>query len=142
MKSKTRYTPETVRVSPVDMEKLNKMIDEFFHKDGAPANKTFRTSGVVALMRQPKLCIINDEFIGHDVGEGTTFTYYVYEEEDLGNGHHTGHCFPTHELTLTLEELSPYLKPEVSLAEFTKERRGYNSRIRGNEAEWVRYLNK
>jgi len=141
MKSKPRYTPETVEVQPIDMTKLNAAINEFFHKDGKfPANIEYHASGILAIIRQPNLCIIDDEFVGHDISEKVIF--YIYEWEDLGDGHHRGHCLPTHEVSLTLAELDQHLKPTITLAEFTKERRGYNSRIRANEADWVRYLNK
>ena len=49
MKSKPRHTPETIGVYPLDMEKLNTIIDEFFHKDSKfPANITYEAHGVLA----------------------------------------------------------------------------------------------
>jgi len=141
MKFKRRYTPETVEVQPIDMAKLNITINEFFHKDGKfPANIEYRARGTLALISQPNLCIIDDEFVGHNISEKVILD--ICEWEDLGDGHHREHSQPTHEVSLTLVELSQYLKPTVTLAEFTKERRGYNSRIRSNEADWVRYFNK
>ena len=141
MKTTIRHTPETIEVQPLDMARLNAFLNEFFHKDGAfPASLTFHTAGKFALVRQPKPCIIDDEFVGHDISDRITF--YIYEREDLGSGRFRGNCFPTHEVSMTLEELKPYLKPAITLAEFTEERRGYNSRIRSNEADWVRYFNK
>ena len=141
MKSKPRYTPETVEVQPIDMAKLNTTINEFFHKDSKfPANIEYHTRGTLAIIRQPNLCIIDDEFIGHDISEKVIF--YIYETEKMADGRELHNCLPTHEVSLTLVELSQYLGPVVTLAEFTKERRGYNSRIRANEADWVRYFNK
>ena len=142
MKSKPRYTPETIQVYPLDMEKLNTTMNEFFHKDGKfPVNIQYRTSGVLALIRQPRLCIIDDELVGHDISYDKVI-FYIYEMETHPDGHKTGHCLPTHEVSLTSAELEQYLKPVITLAEFTKDRRGYNSRIRANEADWVRYFNK
>ena len=141
MKTKIRLVPETIQVHPLDMEKLNQAIDKSFHKDGKhPANITYHAHGKEALMRQPRLCIIDDEFVGHDVADKSTF--YIYESETLTEGHFRGNVFPTYEISLSLVELETYLKSPVSLAEFTEERRGYNSRIRANEYEWVKYLNK
>ena len=141
MKSKPRYTPETVEVQPIDMAKLNTAFNEFFHKDSKfPANIEYRTHGTLAIIRQPNLCLIDDEFIGHDITEKVIF--YIYEREEMPDGHIHGHCLPTHEVSVTLAELDQYLKPPITLAEFTKERRGYNSRIRANESDWVRYFNK
>ena len=141
MKAKARYTPETIQVCPLDMERLNQDIDKFFHEDGKhPANITYHAHGTLSLMRQPKLCIIDEEFIGHDISDKITF--YIYEEEHHPNGGFTGHCLPSYEVSMTIVELEAYLKSNTSLAEFSKERRGYNSRIQANEAEWIKYLNK
>ena len=141
MKTKARYTPETIQVYPLDMERLNQDIDKSFHKDGKhPANITYHAHGTLALIRQPKLCIIDDEFVGHDLTDKIIF--YVYEEEHHPGGRFTGHCLPSYEVSMSLMELETYLKPTTSLAEFSKERRGYNSRIQSNEAEWIKYLNK
>lgn len=141
MNLKQRHTPETIQVLPLDMERINKDIDQSFHKGKKhPANITYHTHGSLALIRQPRLCIIDDEFVGHDLLNKVIF--YVYEDEKLANDRHTFSCLPTYEVSMLLEELETYLKPSISLAEFSKERRGYNSRIRANESEWIRYLNK
>ena len=75
MKSKPRYTPETVEVQPIDMAKLNAAFNEFFHKDGKfPASIEYHANGTHAIIRQPVLCIIDDEFIGHGQGTRLHFT--------------------------------------------------------------------
>ncbi len=103
MESNLRHTPETIQVYPLDMEKLNKDINQFFHKDSKfPANITYRAHGAQALMREPKLCIIDDEFIGHDL-EGKII-FYVYEEESMSGGRKRCGCFPTQEIILKLKE--------------------------------------
>ena len=141
MKSKPRYTPETVEVQPIDMVKLNTAFNEFFHKDGKfPINIEYHARGIHAIIQQPNLCIIDDEFIGHDTTDKVIF--YIYETEKMADGREMHNCLPTHEVSITLAELGRYFKPPVTLAEFTKDRRGYNSRIRANEMDWVRYLNK
>lgn len=141
MKTRQRHTPENIQIYPLDMENLNREIDKFFHESGKhPANITYHAHGNLALMRQPKLCIIDDEFVGHDLSNKIIF--YVYEEERFPDGHKVFDAMPTHEVSLPLAELELYLKTPITLAEFTKERRGYNSRIRANESDWIRYLNK
>jgi len=140
MKSKPRYIPETIGVYPLDMRKLNTTINEFFHKDGKfPPNITYEAHGILALIREPKLCIIDDEFVGHDISDKITF--YIYETVKTQDGRELHNCLPTHEVSLRLTELDIFLKPIITLANFSKDRRGYNSRIRANEADWVRYLN-
>jgi len=141
MKSKTRYTPETITVYPLDMERLNESINKFFHEDKKfLESTTYHTRGVLALIKQPNLCLITDEFVGWDISDKVTF--YVYEEGKRENGGFWFGCIPTHEITMLIKELKPYLKPTITLAEFTKERRGYNARIRANEVDWIRYFNK
>ena len=78
MQRLARYTPEIIQVFPLDMEKLNQAIDNSFHEDGGhPAKITYRAHGTLALMRQPKLCIIDDEFIGHALKDKVTFYIYL-----------------------------------------------------------------
>ncbi len=140
METKTRYTPETIRVRPIDKAKLDKNINDFMQSKTGKANIAYRTSGYNAIIREPKLCIIDDEFIGHDISDKVT--WYVYETETMPDGRKIGNCLPTHEVTITLPEMEQFLQTETTLAEFTKERRGYNSRIRQNEADWMRFFNK
>ena len=141
MEIKIRYTPENITVYPLDMEKLNIAINEFFHRDGINSpNIEYRTHGKQALIRQPSLCLIDDEFVGHDVGDKVIF--YIYETEEIEEGKKVHTCVPTHEISITLPELEKYLTSPISLAEFTQDRRGYNSRIRTNEADWIRFFNK
>ena len=140
VKEKVRNTPENITVYPLDMARLNEDIDKLGHKDKAPDNIRYETrGGGHALIRQPKLCIINDEFIGSEVKEEVTF--YVYTEKTHLDGGKSFSCIPESEVTLSLAEVEQYLLPATTLAEFTKERRGYNSRIRSNEGEWMAFLN-
>ncbi len=141
MESKPRYTPETIQVHPLDMKKLNTNINEFFHRDGKhPANIEYHAIGTLAIVWHPKLCVIDDEFIGHDISDKIIF--YIFETETKPNGGKTHNMLPTYETSMTLTELEHFIKPVITLAEFTKNRRGYNSRIRANEADWIRYFNK
>lgn len=93
-----------------------------------------------ALIRHPRLAIIDDEFIGRDVVGAVSFS--VWKEERPAEGHRIFDMYPSNSLILTLTELEDYLLPPVSLATFTADRRGYNSRIKGNEAEWIRWANR
>mgnify|MGYP001612777069 CR=1 FL=1 len=141
METKTRYTSETIEVRPIDMEKLNADIEKHFHKDGKhPTNIQYRVHGVLGIISHPKLCFIDDEFVGHELSDKITF--YIHETETHLNGKITGNCFPGWEINMCWPELEQYLKPSITLAEFTANIRGYNFRIRNNEGEWRRFLNK
>lgn len=141
MQTKERYTPETVSVYPIDMDKLNKDINELFHRDSKyTPDMEFSANGIHAIIQSPKLCIIDDEFVGHDISDTITFFVYVSGIHEDGIRWHA--CQPEHEVTLTITELQKYFKQQITLAEFTKSRRGYNTRIRANEADWIKYLNK
>ena len=141
MRIATRYTPETVMCRPIDRTKLDRDINDNFHRNplGKPSNVTYHTRCGMSLISEPVRAIIDDEFSGFYVDESITFA--VWETETHPDGRKTGHCLPTFEVTFTLTELAPYLLPAVTLAEFTKERRGYNSRVRQNEYDWVRHFN-
>ncbi len=140
MVTKQKHTAETIMVYPVNVDKLNKAVNEHFHKDNPNPNITFDISGNYALAREPILALIDDEFIGNDVTD--TVTLSVYKETKQVSGSIIGSCFPDKTILLTLAELAQYLDSPISLAEFTKKRRGYNSRIISNEATWMRHFNK
>ncbi len=140
MRTKERYTTETIKVRPVDQEKLDKMINEFMHTKYPDPNTIYHTSSYTALIKSPKSCLIDDEFVGHEITN--EITWYVYKTETLANGGKRGFYMPTDEVTMSLAEMEQYLLPETTLAEFTQGRRGYNSRVRQNEADWIRYFNK
>lgn len=137
METKERYTTENVLVYPIDIKKLNSTLNSFMHEkiQDSPKDALYEVHGKLAIMRHPKECVIDDEFVGHDIKNKITF--YIYKSQS-----NTHECFPSYEVTLTLQELKTYLQNSITLAEFTKDRRGYNSRIRANEAEWIKYLNK
>lgn len=138
---KWTFTVENVKVYPIDMDRLNRDIDKLFHGEGKPypVNIEYKVHGKLGIIKEPSLSLIDDEFVGHDLRDSITFN--IFESEDLGNGHKLMSCGPTYEVTLALAQLEDYLLEPVSLAEFTKERRGYNLRIRVNEAQWLSFFN-
>lgn len=140
-KQTTKYTAETIKARPIDMERLNKDLDNWVHEQhpDQPANVRNKTIGKHALVYEPKRSIIDEEFIGSELGAKITF--YVYEETHEEGKLKSFGIFPTREATFTLDEVEKYLLPEVTLAEFTKERRGYNSRIQSNEYSWMKHFN-
>ncbi len=140
MEKKPRYTPDTIQVYPLDMDRLNKSINEFFHKDPKmPLTTTYSARGRLALIRQPKLCIIDDEYAGHDLTDKIIF--YIYEEYNE-NGKHSFACMPNWEVPMPVTDLEQYLKPVITLAEFTKDANFNKSRIQSNQSQWIQYLNK
>lgn len=143
MEKQPRYTPDTVQVFPVDMDKLNKAINEHFHKDATiPATTTYRAHGQEALMRQPKLCMIDDEYVGYDVKPADKIAFYVYEQRQLEEHKFSCDAIASWTINLTLADMEQYLKPAVSLAEFTKDANFNKSRIIDNRNKWIQYLNK
>lgn len=140
MVSKAQYTAETIQCYPINVELLSLGVDELLHRSNPNPNITYRVVHPLALIREPRLAVISEEFIGGDIENSVTFG--IHESEKMPNGLSRHNCVAEKEITLTLVELELYLDKPVTLAEFTKARRGYNSRIRGNEALWMRYFNE
>ena len=139
----TKYTAETVICQPIEKVKFDNDINEFLHKQlNTKPSIIYSTRAKEAIIREPILSIIDKEFIGCTIKEDEKITFGVYEEERTDETHGTFSCMPTYEIKLTLLELNGYLLPETTLAEFTKPRRNYNSRIIGNEREWMNVFNK
>jgi hypothetical protein len=141
-----KLTAEAIQCQPIDTVKLDHDINENLHKSHPefPANKVFSVRGKFAIVREPKLSLIDEEFCGCDLTDRVELGIYSEEmiTEPNGNKHGTVGIFAEFEERLTLLELEPYLLPLVTLAEFTKGRRGYNGRIKANENEWMRHFNK
>lgn len=136
MATKLRHTTESIQCYPVNRDKLNQLVNQTF---GGTDAVIYRINGVHALVKSPKLAIIDDEFVGCGVTGEVTF--YVFKTEVKVDGSECSSCLPSMEITLTLSELEEILESPISLAEFTVEQRGYNSRIRGNESDWIKYFN-
>ncbi len=139
MATKQKYTPETIIVLPVNKEKLDRDITDRFHAEGKPADVTYSTRGKVAIIINPLKCLIDEEFIGNEITE-ETITFPIYESGTKESGGWFS-MFPTCEVPFKLIDLNAYFNDPITLAEFTKARRGYNGRIRGNEGEWMEFLN-
>jgi hypothetical protein len=141
-----KYTTETIQCQPIDTAKLNHDINESLHKAHPEfsAIKEFGIRGKYAIVREPKLALIDEEFCGNDIKDTLEFDIYSQEliTEPNGNKHGTIGCFPEYREKLSLAEIEPYLMPTVSLAEFSKERRKYNGRIISNENAWLDHFNK
>ena len=138
--AKIKYTAETITCYPINMESLNNMVNEFFHKDNPNLTTEYRVLGSHALIKEPSLAVIDKDFVGGDVATNTTWC--VFEIETKPDGTKVVHYVPAHEISIPLTWLEPHLEAPISLAEFTKERRGHNARIRTNEYEWMRFFNK
>jgi len=139
MTTKQRYTAETIKCRPINKDALDKTINKIMYAKNPNPAIIYRTSGVHAIINKPKRCLIDDEFVGHEIGEKIIWYVYVTEIHEDGSRLHS--CLPEHEVTTTIQEIKQYLMPETSLAEFTKGRRGYNHRIKANEADWIQFFN-
>ncbi len=133
---KTKYTAESIQCYPVNMDKLNTEAKRICRETDTIK---YHVDGAQALVKSPKIAIIDDEFVGGKVSKEVTFN--VFKTEYRPSGSKVFSCLPSYEVTLTLAGLEEYLNAPVSLAEFTKERRGYNSRIKANESSWMDYFN-
>ena len=130
---KMKYTADNVMVQVIDTERLVRKLNASIHRN-KPDDKTYEIVGTWALIRHPVIAIINDEFVGK---QSNKFEFDMYGSE---GGIHD--CLPTYKFTLSLAKLEPFVKSDVTLTEFTKGRRGYNSRIISNESEWLKAFNR
>ena len=132
------YTAETIKCKPIDTQRIEKELAEQQNKP----DTLFNVRSKLAIVYAPKMAIIDDEFIGWDITPSDEIELDVWTETKDKDGRVCGSCFPSGKITYkNLTDLGEYLLPEVTLAEFSKNRRGYNSRIRGNEAQWMRHFN-
>lgn len=132
MAQKTNWTLESIKVHPINLDKLNNLIAKI-EPDG-------EVRGTPAIVFSPKLAVLDNECVGNDITNKVTFNIWR-KDIDLGNGKHSGEIFPRWQITFTLDEIRPLLDPEMSLDAFMGERKDYNSRIRGNQQAWLNHFN-
>ena len=133
-----KYTAENVTVYPISKAKINAhVMEKIPHEHSDRLDVTFSW----AIVKSPKLAIINDEFVGTDITDNK-IVLDVYRTTLRPDGSESFSMMPEYQITFTTDEIEPYLDKPVTLAEFTKERRGYNSRIEQNERSWVRFFNQ
>lgn len=128
------YTPETVLCRPIDMEKLNKHIDTIFDTDPKfkAKNTRWMLHGHLAVVYKPVLALMyNDEFCGElfkTVRSPIDLQVYTASRrKSKGRGWFS--AMPKAMMRSNIQSLEKFMLPEMTLAEFTKGRRGYNSRI-------------
>jgi hypothetical protein len=135
-----KYTPEIVKCHPISKEKIDKYVNECILKQtGEGDHVAYDTGREMAIITKPKLCVIDQEYIGLDLGK--VFEIRAFRSEKHNDGSISFGCTHAYVVPMPLDDIKNYLLPEVTLAEFTKPRRGYNSRIVSNEHNWVKYLN-
>lgn len=144
MTNTTKYTVESIKCYPLNRAKLEQGAKEAWGKDNPHVYYELRS--LQALVTSPKLAILDNEFVGNDVNPAEPIKFYFYRKTEYtkedGSKYGSFEVMPSKGFQMGLEELRKgYLLPETTLAEFTKERRGYNSRIISNEAAWIRHFN-
>ncbi len=147
MEIKKHRTPETITVYPIDSNKLSNDVNHHIHVQHPeiPVTKIFSIRSRQAIIKDPRLCLIDDEFCGFEVKDskiGFDIYFDIYWEEKIDDGGRRFSGFSGCEMTLTMTDLEDYLLSPISLAEHTKERRNYNARIQRNEYEWIEALNR
>lgn len=134
---KQKHTFENTMVYLVDIDSLSNQICEEL---SLPPLIIKGFSGVVL---EPKFCVIHTEIVAQNAGEDGTINIDLYKpDEKTENGRRVS-MFPASSVSCTPDEIIKHLKPEpITLAEFTKDRRGYNGRLENNEYQLVNWLNK
>jgi len=130
-----KYTAENIMCYPIDKAKLSEYLNNVIHERHPDDDMNYEVVHDRAIVIKPRPGWLTEEFVG---GEGK-YRISAHEKMEIGKW---CSCAPIYEFEFNFADITPFLKKQITLAEFTKERRGYNSRIRCNEAEWMRYFNK
>lgn len=127
------HTFDNTMVNVLDQEKLNA---EFSEKIGEPV----QFKGWQGFIDSPKHGVIDREM----VIQTSDFTLDIFKADTKPEKGKPGkmHIMPNWSVKVDIDDLREYIKETVTLAEFTKERRGYNSRLIANESGTVRWLNE
>ncbi len=140
---KQKFDFENTMVYLIDTEALAKNICEELEYDSDLVIKQFN-----GMILEPKVCLVCTEIVAHLVDKDGTLTIDLYPPDHKvvtkdGNFATSISMFPKMTCKLTPDEIYPFLKDNpITLAEFTKGRRGYNGRLERNEYELVKYLNE
>jgi hypothetical protein len=96
----------------------------------------------LALVTEPRICLVSYEFIGYLPEKDGKWRINIFcEGTDRKGGVSWMGILPTKMVTVNREDLEKVAGEPVTVAEFAKDRRGYNSRILGNESLLFGWLN-
>lgn len=129
-----KYTFNNTHIRPIDVKAFARTFD-------TPEPCEIKTFD--GYIESPKQGLTSDEMVVFLLNKNGEFVIDLYPADytdDKGVTHIS--LFPKWSATFSPADLKPFLGEPVMLAEFTKERRGYNGRLENNEAGIVRWLNQ
>ena len=137
------YTPENFLVDPVNEELLLKHIEGIVNPSLQP-NESIRIDvGAIACNN----CEINQDCIyeiAHKIWKDgkPVFLFNIPVRIKTKTEGGTSHSmFPSFYFQMSLEEIDPFLLPEISLKEFMGSRFDYNPRINKNMKDFMKMIN-
>lgn len=142
MKTQTPVNAETIMVLPINKEKLNADITKSLQKDKKNAGINFEIRGKFSLLASKPTVLVDDECCSQEVDGNTTFEFDVYKAKVVtkkeGNSEtFSVVLFPSYQVEITQKDLLKFCDKEMNLKTFMADRYRYNSRISGNEQEFI-----
>lgn len=123
-------TFENTEVRIIDYKKIESELE--------PVAGKVRFMGFGGFISNPSPAIVDRDIIVNFPEDDGKFEFVMHKVTESGGVN----LLPHAAIRLTPEELEQYLGETTTLAEFTKDRRGYNSRLKSNEAEVQEWLNE
>ena len=135
------YTAENTFCHPINQAELLK---EMPKETEDSIDLRWRLHMPMALITEPKPCLIGKELIAFfPLDEEGVWKLWVYRQgKNRATEEEFFIIYPYTALVLDLGELLKVAGETVSVAKYTENRRGYNPRIRNNEAVLFDWLNK
>jgi hypothetical protein len=111
-------------------------------EDAENINLVWRLIMPLALVTEPHPCLICEEFVAYMPNKDGKWQLDIYcEGTDRKGGVSWMGILPTKMVTVNREDLEKVAGEPVTVAEFAKDRRGYNYRIQSNEYLLFGWLN-
>lgn len=129
-----KYTVYTIKVQPIDRDKLN----TFINQDNKNPKITFNIAHGLGIIRSPKRAVISTDLVGNDIDNKITFNLY---REEIKDTKHIHSMIPERAITFTLAELDQFLMPKITLHEFADDDYMTHHRRYANYLQWMKHFN-
>lgn len=131
-----KLTMEQVQVRILDKKGLEKSISEHIKQE-------ICIRGFEGFIESPKMGFVDKEICAIEKDKDNMFRVTLHEPTKTNeDGSRSVSIFPIGTIGLDYEDIKPFFGETVSLAEFCKERRGYNPRLKNNEREIMNWINE
>ena len=127
---------KTTYVNRLDLVKLAASLQENI-------NEPICIKAFGGLVLKPKIGLLDTEIVLRPLPDVGTFAISIWPaDKEIEGGGTSMAMFPKWSVEMSPDELEPFVIESMPIAEYVKDRRGYNGRLKSNEHAVTKWLNQ